>query len=49
MTDVIDETLKRLILAYMDAKNTENHSLAEKLLHDINQIRTASGKHTTDS
>jgi hypothetical protein len=49
MTDVIDETLKRLILAYMDAKNSEQHSLAEKILNDINQIRTASGKHTTDS
>ena len=49
MTDVIDDTLKRLILAYMDAKNAKNHSLAEKLLHDINQIRTASGKHITDS
>jgi hypothetical protein len=48
MTDIIDDTLKRLILAYMDAKNAENHALAEKLLYDINQIRTASGKDTTN-
>ena len=48
MTDVIDETLKRLILAYMDAQNAGNHALAEKLLHEINTIRTASGKNPTD-
>jgi hypothetical protein len=48
MTDTTDKTLKRLIFSYMNAKNDENHALAEKLLYDINQIRTASGKNTTD-
>lgn len=49
MPDVIDITLKRLILAYINAKNAENHALAEKLLYDINKIRTASGKDIIDS
>ena len=35
----VDESLKALIMSYIDAQNREDHGQAELILHKINEMR----------
>ena len=45
----MNEQIRGLILKYIEAENNKDHALAEKILHDINEIKRLSGVNCSDS
>ena len=44
----MDEQIKELILLYMEAENKKDHALAEKILYDINKIKSLCSEDSPD-
>ena len=46
---LMNEQIRGLILKYIEAENNKDHALAEKILHDINEIKRLRGVNCSDS